>query len=57
MTKLLGTKDFAQLVIQTKLKMKFAFSSTAQNIQLLQIIFFLIYKAILPTLSKYPART
>ena len=40
MTKLLGTKDFAQFVIQTKLKMKFTFSSTSRNIQLLEMIFF-----------------
>jgi len=36
MTKLLGTKDFAQFVIQTKLKMKFTFSSTVRNTQLLE---------------------
>ena len=40
MTKLLGTKDFAQFVIQTKLKMKFTFSSTSRNVQLLEMIFF-----------------
>lgn len=44
MTKLLGTKDFAQFVIQTKLKMKLIFSSTARNIQLLEMIFFIKYK-------------
>ena len=40
MAKLLEIKDFVQFVIQTKLKMKFTFSSTVRNIQLLEMIYF-----------------
>ena len=37
MTTLLRTNDFDQSVIQTKLKMKFTFSSTVRNFQLLEM--------------------